>query len=164
MTAIRLAKIALTAGAGLLFLIVGFDNCIDYGTNFDVVKHILAMDMIPPGGAFAGRAITAAGIHHLFYVGIILVEIAGGIVTLAGAARLWRARLAAARDFNHEKSMAVTALAAVFGLYFIGFTTIGGEWFQMWRAGAYNMQEPAYRFIGSVGLVLLFLNQPDEDI
>ena len=38
---------------------------------------------------------------------------------------------------------------------------IGGEWFQMWRAGAYNMQEPAFRFIGSVGLVLLFINQRD---
>lgn len=162
MAPIRIAKIALTAGAGLLFLIVGFDNCLDYGTNFDVVKHILAMDMIPPG-PLAWRAIAATWFHHLAYLGIILVEIAGGVATLAGATRLWRARAAAARDFNREKALAIVSLASVFGLYFIGFTTIGGEWFQMWRAGAYNMQEPAYRFIGSVGLVLLFLNQPDED-
>ena len=162
MASIRLAKIALTAGAGLLFLIVGLDNCLDYSTNFDVVKHILAMDMIPPG-PLSWRAITATWFHHLAYLGIILVEIAAGVATLAGAARLWRARAASAHDFNREKALAVASLASVVGLYFVGFTTIGGEWFQMWRAGAYNMQEPAFRFIGSVGLILLFLNQRDED-
>jgi len=81
MASIRLAKIALTAGAGLLFLIVGLDNCLDYGTNFDVVKHILAMDMIPPG-PLSWRAITATWFHHLAYLGIILVEIAAGVATL----------------------------------------------------------------------------------
>lgn len=162
MAPIRIAKIALTAGAGLLFLIIGFDNCLDYGTNFDVVKHILAMDMIPPS-PLTWRAINATWFHHLGYLGIILVEIAGGVATLAGAARLWRLRAAAASDFNREKALAVASLASVFGLYFVGFTTIGGEWFQMWRAGVYNMQEPAFRFIGSVGLILLFLNQRDED-
>ncbi len=105
MASIRLAKIALTAGAGLLFLIVGLDNCLDYSTNFDVVKHILAMDMIPPG-PLSWRAITATWFHHLAYLGIILVEIAAGVATLAGAARLWRARAASAHDFNREKALA----------------------------------------------------------
>jgi len=160
---VRLAKAALVTGAGLLFLLVGINNLFDYGTNFDVVKHILAMDMIP-SGPFAGRSISASVLHHLFYLGIIGVELAGGAATLIGAMRLWLARNAPAPEFNREKTWALCGLASMFGLYFIGFATIGGEWFQMWRAGAYNMQEPAFRFIGSIGLIMIFLNQPDEEI
>lgn len=160
---LRFAKIVLVAGAGLLFLLVGFNNLIDYDTNFDVVKHILSMDMIPPG-PFAARGIAASSLHHIFYLGIIGVEILGGAATMIGVFRLWRARNLAAEEFNKEKSLALCGLALVFGLYFIGFATIGGEWFQMWRAGSYNMQEPAFRFIGSIGMIMLFLNQPDEDL
>lgn len=163
MRPIRLAKIAIVSGAGFLFALVGFNNLVDYGANFDVVKHILTMDMIP-SGPFAGRAIAASALHHLLYLFIIGVELAGGAATLVGVTRLWRAREAAAKDFNRQKALALCGLASVFGLYFIGFATIGGEWFQMWRAGAYNMLEPAFRFIGSIGLILIFLNQPDEEI
>ncbi len=160
---VRIVKIALVAGAGFLFLLVGVNNLIDYQTNFDVVKHILAMDMIPPG-PFAGRSIAASFLHHAFYLGIIGIELSGGLATMIGALRLWRARNAAAKEFNREKSLAVCGLASVLGLYFIGFATIGGEWYQMWRAGEYNMQEPAFRFIGSIGLIMIFLNQTDEEI
>lgn len=162
MEPVRLAKIALVAGAALLFLLVGINNVIDYETNFDVVKHILSMDMTPPG-PFAGRAIVVSTLHHIFYLGIIGVELVGGVTTLMGAVRLWSVRNAEAKIFNKEKSLALWGLSLVFGLYFIGFATIGGEWFQMWRAGSYNMQEPAFRFIGSIGLIMIFLNQPDED-
>jgi predicted small integral membrane protein len=162
MRPVRFAKTALVAGAGLLFVLVGVNNLIDYGTNFDVVKHILAMDMIP-SGPFAGRAIAVSGLHHLFYIGIICIELAGGVATLTGAVRLWRMRNVGVSEFNRHKTLALCGLASMFGLYFIGFATIGGEWFQMWRAGSYNMQEPAFRFIGSIGLIMIFLNQPEED-
>jgi predicted small integral membrane protein len=46
----------------------------------------------------------------------------------------------------------------------VGFTVIGGEWFQMWRSDGWNMQEPAFRFVGAVGIVLLFLTRGDEDL
>ena len=163
MRPVRFAKTSLVAGAGLLFMLVGVNNLIDYGPNFDVVKHILAMDMIP-SGPFAGRAIAASNLHHIFYLGIIGVELAGGVATLTGAVRLWRARNLGASQFNKHKTLALCGLAWMFALYFIGIATIGGEWFQMWRAGAYNMQEPAFRFIGSIGLIMIFLNQPEEDI
>lgn len=83
---------------------------------------------------------------------------------MIGVLRLWRVRNDSAKAFNREKSLAVCGLAAGLGLYFVGFATIGGEWYQMWRAGDYNMQEPAFRFIGSIGLIMIFLNQSDEEI
>jgi predicted small integral membrane protein len=39
---------------------------------------------------------------------------------------------------------------------------IGGEWFQMWRDGIYNAQEPVFRFIVCIGIAILIVNQPDE--
>jgi len=34
----------------------------------------------------------------------------------------------------------------------------------MWRSDGWNMQEPAFRFVGAVGIILLFLAQGDEDL
>ena len=55
-------------------------------------------------------------------------------------------------------------LVIALSLYFVGFTVIGGEWFQMWRSDGWNMQEPAFRFVGAVGIMLLFLTQGDGDL
>jgi len=159
---IRFAKIGLAASAGVLIGLVAINNIFDYGTNFDVVQHILSMDMIPPG-PLAWRAIKSPTLHHLGYWLIILAEFVSAVLTLYGSWLLWRARGVEASRFNAAKEMAIAGLAVGFLLYFFGFMAIGGEWFQMWRAGAYNMQEPAFRFIGSVGLVMIFLGQRDMD-
>lgn len=157
---IRLAKIAVAAAAGVLILLVAFGNVVDYGTNFDVVKHILSMDMIPPSPLTA-RAITSPALHHLCYGFIIASEFVAAGLTLYGAWLLWRARKSEAAAFNNAKGMAVAGLTVGFLLYFFGFMAVGGEWFQMWRAGDYNMQEPAFRFIGSVGIAMIFLALAD---
>ncbi len=160
---LRYAKIFLTACVGLLALLVGLDNIFDYGTNFAGVQHILSMDTIPPGSPMAWRAIDSKLLHHLTYDFIMAVELGSGALCLAGAWRLLRVRMEEARVFNATKGLATAGLTAALGLYFLGFEIIGGEWFQMWRSNGWNMQEPAFRFIGSVGVILLFLNQRDED-
>ena len=63
--------------------------------------------------------------------------------------------------FNESKDFAMLGVGILFLLYLFGFMIIGGEWFQMWRAGAYNMQESSFRFIVIFGIVMLFLNQAD---
>jgi predicted small integral membrane protein len=159
----RIAKIAVAAAAGVLILLVGLDNLFDYGTNFDVVQHILSMDAIPPT-PLVWRAITSPTLHHLCYGFIILAEFVSAGLTLFGAWILWRARGEAAAAFNRAKGPAIAGLAVGFLLYFFGFMAIGGEWFQMWRAGVYNMQEPAFRFIGSVGVAMIFIALADMEL
>lgn len=158
----RLSKIAAAAASGVLLLLVAVNNVFDYEVNHDVVRHILAMDKIPES-PLVWRAITNAVLHHALYIGIIAAEFASGFATLTGVARLWTERAADAAVFNAAKSLAVAGVAGGFMLYFFGFMVIGGEWFQMWRAGPYNMQEPAFRFIGALGIVLVFLSLPDQD-
>jgi predicted small integral membrane protein len=38
---------------------------------------------------------------------------------------------------------------------------VGGEWFQMWQSQIWNGQESAFRFIGSIGLILIILSLDD---
>ena len=45
-----------------------------------------------------------------------------------------------------------------------GALCVGGEWFQMWQSKTWNGQEAAFRFVACIGLVLIFLNQPDGEL
>lgn len=157
---IRYAKIALAASAGIFILIVGLDNILDFDANFEVVKHILSMDAV--SGPLTSRAITEPRLHSAVYWFIIGTELVAALLTIFGAWRLWRARELSGGTFCREKAYAVGGLALALWLYLFGFMAIGGEWFEMWRAGVWNMQEPAFRFIGCIGLVLLFVNQRDD--
>lgn len=159
--AVRLLKIIVTASVGILVFIVGLNNILDYSTNFDFVRHILSMDLFLEG-PLRSRAILSTSLHHLFYMAIIFIECAGAIFTLYGAYCLWCARLAASRSFNQTKSQALLGMGSLLILYLLGFMAIGGEWFQMWRDGVYNAQEPVFRFIVCIGIAILIVNQPDE--
>jgi predicted small integral membrane protein len=160
----RIVKILLTASAGVLIVLVGLNNIMDYRTNFEVVRHILSMDTIPKDSPLIWRAMTSPALHHMTYWFIILAELIAGGLCLHGALRMKRALRAGGRSFTIAKETAILGLALGFSLYFLGFMAIGGEWFQMWRSEGFNMQEPAFRFIGGVGLVLLLLCQSDGDV
>jgi predicted small integral membrane protein len=159
----RYAKILLIGCVGVLMLIVGLDNIFDYGTNFSTVQHILSMDTIGADPPFPWRAITNPSLHHAAYAVIIAVELGSAVLCLAGALRLASFAAQSERDFQAAKGLAITGLVAALALYFFGFLVVGGEWFQMWRSQGWNMQEAAFRFVGSIGLILLFVAQSDPD-
>ena len=160
---VRKAKALLTFLLGVFALLVGFDNIIDYETNFVFVQHVLSMDTTFPGNALMWRAITSASLHHAAYASIIASEIAVGLLCAWGAWRVYSARGLAAAPFNAAKAIAIVGLAAGFALYFFGFLVVGGEWFQMWQSQAWNGQEAAFRFAASFGLVLIFVAMEDGD-
>ncbi|MBI1868030.1 MAG: DUF2165 domain-containing protein [Methylocystis sp.] len=157
----RSAKILFVALVGVFGLLTGADNIIDYPTNFEVVRHVMSMDTTSPGGLL-GRAITNATLHHFVYGSIIIAEMCYGAICIFGCLRLVSALRSDAASFEAAKEPAVLGLAIGFALYFFGFMIVGGEWFQMWRSTQWNMQQPAFRFIGCIGLVLIFLRQPES--
>lgn len=163
MIAIRLSKIALVTAAGLFCLLVGYNNIVDYTSNFMFVQHVLSMDTTFPENAVrAGRAIVDPKLHHAAYAIIIMAELATGAICLAGAVRLLAALRMPAERFNAAKTLAVLGLAAGMLFWFFGFIVVGGEWFQMWQSQIWNGQEAAFRFIGSIGLILIFLSLDDK--
>ena len=55
----RLVKTAMVASTALFALLVAADNLLDYGSNYQFVRHVLSMDTTFPGNALMGRAVTA---------------------------------------------------------------------------------------------------------
>jgi predicted small integral membrane protein len=154
----RIIKIVLIGAVGFCGLLTGFDNIIDYPTNLTVVQHVISMDMLPRSSPLLHRAITSAALQRAAYDIIIAAELLYGALCVLGAIQLLTSRAPSART----KELALAGLGLGFALYVFGFLIVGGEWFQMWQAGEWNMQEAAFRFAGMIGLVLIFVALPDE--
>ena len=101
--------------------------------------------------------------HHAFYVGIIAWETANMALFWWAVARLARARRLAASGFNAAKGVAIAALTLSLLMWLVAFLSIGAEWFLMWQSRTWDGREEAFRMFAVVGLVLLFLVQPDVD-
>ena len=158
---LRLSKILLVACAGLLGLVTGLGNILDYGTNFEVVRHVMSMDTTGAGEALMARAIVSDTLHRAVYAAIIGAELVYGGLCLVGAQRLFVALKGSAAAFEAAKSMAAAGLTLGVLLYFFGFMIVGGEWLQMWRSAEWNFQQPAFRFLAALAIVLIFLATPE---
>lgn len=161
---VRIAKVLLVTLIGLFSLLVGVDNIIDYGTNYAFVQHVMSMDTVFPNSTLTWRAITSPALQHAAYAGIIAAELLAGVLCLLGALKLWNARSYFAPEFNAAKGVAIAGLVLGFALWFFGFMVVGGEWFQMWQSQTWNGQEAAFRFIGCIAFVLIFLAQKDDEL
>lgn len=157
---IRASKVLLTWAVAFFASLVVFNNLTDYDSNYQFVKHVLEMDTTFPGNGALWRAIDSPFLHHAFYGFIILVEAAVAVLCWAGGFRLCRSVSDAAR-FNQSKGLAVAGLTLGICLWFTGFITVGGEWFLMWQSETWNGQQAAFRLVVILGIVLLYLIQPD---
>jgi predicted small integral membrane protein len=146
MLAIRLVKIAMVASTALFALLVAFDNLVDYGSNYEFVRHTLSMDTTFPGNALMGRAITQPALWSIGYWLIILTEAVVGLILAFAAVQLAANARSRASRFNAMKKFAVIGAGLGFLLWFTGFMVVGGEWFAMWQSKAWNAQEAAFRF------------------
>src|SRR6516164_4129344 len=81
----RITKIAMTAALAAFALIVAYDNIIDYGSNYEFVKHVLSMDTTFAGNALRSRAITDETVWHAAFALIIAVEAVTGLLLAFGA-------------------------------------------------------------------------------
>jgi predicted small integral membrane protein len=161
---LRLSKALLVALVGLLLLLVGTDNVVDYGVNFAAVQHVMSMDTVRADPGAMWRAVTGPALHHIAYAAIIATELASGALCVWGAFSLWKLRRAPAPVFNAGKDMAILGLVIGVVLYLFVFLTIGGEWFDMWRSPTWNAQASSFRFFATAGLVLLFVSQKDDEL
>jgi predicted small integral membrane protein len=160
----RLSKTSLVAAASFFLLLVFFNNLTDYDSNFDFVRHVLGMDTTFPGNKLMGRALTAPAIHHAFYASIIAWEFVSGALLGFGAFKLWQARAASAATWQRAKSVAIAGFSLSLLQWFVAFITVGGEWFLMWQSKTWNGQDAAFRMFACMGIMLVFLTQPDGEL
>jgi len=161
---IRLAKIAAIAALAAYALIVAYDNIVDYGTNYEFVRHVLSMDTTFPGNALMHRAVADETIWRAAYALIIATEGLTGLLLAGGALALLRRLRAPAEAFNRAKGWGVAGLTVGFGLWFFGFMVIAGEYFAMWQSKVWNGQEAAFRISVEILGVLILVVLPDGEL
>ncbi|ABD53440.1 DUF2165 family protein [Jannaschia sp. CCS1] len=161
---VRLCKIAMLLGLASFAFLVTFNNVTDYQSNFAFVQHVLSMDTTFPDNAAMYRAVETPWMWHAGYWMIIAGEGLTALLLLAGAASLFIARNDPAIVFQDRKALAVVGCTIGFLVWFVGFMTVGGEWFLMWQSDIWNGQQAAFRFYMSILVVLIFVMQPDEEV
>ncbi|MBX9577604.1 MAG: DUF2165 domain-containing protein [Chthoniobacterales bacterium] len=71
----RLVKTATVFRVALYFLMVAYDNTIDFNTNVVFVKHVLSMDTTFKSPPVLARAITDASVQKLLYESLTAIVI-----------------------------------------------------------------------------------------
>jgi predicted small integral membrane protein len=140
MLILRLAKIAMVAALAAFAFIVSYDNIIDYGSNYEFVRHVLSMDTTFSGNALMHRAIADPRIWTAAYWLIIATEGLTCLLLAIGALVLLARLNGPAAPFNRAKVWAVAGMTVGFGLWFFGFLVIAGEYFAMWQSQTWNGQ------------------------
>lgn len=162
--AVRISKTLLVASIGLLAAVVVLNNLTDYNVNFNYIQHVLSMDTVLVDSRLTWRAIASPRLQQIAYLAIIAIEAAIALLCLGGAVRLGQTLSSSGATFNRAKATATYGLTLAFLFWFVGFMVVGGEWFTMWQSADWNGQQPAFRFIGCVGFVLLYLSLADDDL
>jgi predicted small integral membrane protein len=80
-----------------------------------------------------------------------------------GGLRLAETVRGTAPAFNRAKGVAIAALTLALLMWLVAFLSVGGEWFLMWQSKMWNGQDMPARMFAVIGIVLLFLAQPDTD-
>ena len=164
--AIRLSKVVMAGGMALWAFLVTLNNVTDFQSNFVFVQHVLSMDTVFPETTLKWRAITDPTIQAVAFWVIIAVEALTSLAVLAAAwcmaTKLWASKA------EFQKAKAVTAIGIVlgFGLWFIGFIAIAGEWFVMWQSSTWNAQDDSFYFvitILAIGIYVFLDNDGNPD-
>ena len=164
MVLIRLAKVTMIGSLAAYAFIVAYNNVVDYGSNYQFVRHVLSMDTTFPGNALMHRAITNESVWRVAYALIMAMEGLTALLLAMGAVMLLGRLRAPAEVFNRSKVWAVAGLTVGFALWFFGFTVIAGEYFAMWQSKEWNGQEAAFRITTEILTVLIFVSLPDRDV
>jgi predicted small integral membrane protein len=159
----RLSKSLLVAAVAFYYTLVVFNNITDYNSNYQFVHHVLTMDSTFPGNNGMWRAINSRLIHTLFFLSIIAWEAVTALLCWAAAAHLFAAQKKSAAEFKRAASFAIGSLTVGLLMWFVAFLSIGAEWFLMWQSRNWNGQEAAFRMFSILGIILLYLAQPEAE-
>lgn len=158
---LRVSRALLVAAVGFYYTLIVFNNCADYGTNYQFVQHVMAMDTVFPGNHGMWRATQSPWLQKVFYDGIIAWESVAMVLCWTGSVRMLRALRAPAEAFHKAGGIAAAGLTTGLLLWLVAFLSVGGEWFLMWQSHTWNGQEAALRMFTVTGIVLLVVIIPE---
>jgi len=160
---VRIAKLALVFALAIFYSLVVLNNTTDYDSNYQFVRHVLMMDSTFPGNRGMWRALNSPVWHTVLYLSIISWETVSTILCWWGGLMMLRALRQTPAGFRQAKRIAISALTFSLLMWFVVFLIVGGEWFLMWQSKLWNGQDAAFRMFTVIGLILLFVAQPETE-
>ena len=160
---IRLIKVALAAFASLMCLFYAAQNLANLQAAYGFVAYVTGMaDHIAYTDHF-GPAVTSPILVWFMLSVIIGLELLAGLFLGKGAVDLFRARNAAADDFNSAKLFAIAG-CGIGVLVWLGlFGALAGAYFQMWQTEAGNRAlAGSVWYSMQLGLVWILLALKDD--
>jgi len=160
---IRLLKAVLVICVGLQALFYGLQNIVNLDAAYAVVSTVLSMADHGYYTHHFGPPITISVLIWIALAVIILAELVAGLLCLKGSFDMLRRRRGTAAEFTASKHYALLGCGVAVALWLGLFMAIGGAYFQMWQTElGINSLEGAFMYATSSGIVLLFVNMPDE--
>ncbi|WP_392562024.1 DUF2165 domain-containing protein [Orbus sturtevantii] len=158
----HLSKATIAFFVGFFCLLVGYDNIIDFNTNYQFVNSVLSMDKMEPffsdNPTLEARAIVNPTFHLFAYWVIIIGELFTGLICMSASLYMF-ASINKPRFVTGQVIYLVGATFAVL-LWYFGFAVIGGEYFSMW-ANKMNGQMKAYTFSMFILITAIYVYMPE---
>lgn len=129
----RFLPIALVLGVGCNEFFHALFDLFDYEYKVKLVGMVISMDKTG-GNADAWRGIDSPIAAYVAYAGIWCTHAIGGVVTLAGAYRLFRAGTQDNAAIDKAYALAEVGIGIAAALYLVGFIAIASGWFLMHTA------------------------------
>ncbi|MGB0894079.1 MAG: DUF2165 family protein [Parashewanella sp.] len=160
----HLSKAIIAFCVAIFCLMVGYDNLIDFNSNYGLVNKVLSMSGMPAWfdpSPIASRAITDPSLQLLFYIAIIAGEITAGVIMLV--ASLIMLRNVSQPSFQLGQSLYIMGTTVALLIWYLGFAIIASEWFAMWASSG-TTQMKAYSFSTFILLSMCYVMLPSEKI
>lgn len=159
---VRLVQIfvilAVAAYASLVFL----GNLMDYNSNYQFVKHVLAMDTTFKDNALMWRSITNESFVTASYWFLIAIEGVIALLAWISGIKMLRAFKKPYEVFTNAKTLGYYSFMLGFLLWFVGFVCLGSEWFAMWQSEIWNGKQTAMDITSVLGIFLIIFMMPVE--
>ncbi|RFF28828.1 MULTISPECIES: DUF2165 domain-containing protein [unclassified Wenzhouxiangella] len=160
--AIRILKIVLVICVGLQALFYALQNIVNLEAAHSVMTAVLSMADHEYYPNHFGPPVTGVLVWVALWI-VILGELLAGILCLKGSFDMLRRRQDTPAVFAHAKQWAVVGCGVAVAVWLGLFMAVGGAYFQMWQTElGINSLEGAFMYAVSSGIVLLFVNMPDE--
>ena len=159
---LRIVKILLIATVAAWGFVGAFGNFADWTGTVGGVEAATSMATWE-GGADSWRATTNPAIVMAGAIGIPLLKLASAALCALGAWSMWLARGRRAQ-FEKAKSLGIAGCGIAMLLLFGGWIVVAESWFEMWRSDAMRgpALEAAFRYLGCIGLIAIFVAMRDE--
>ncbi len=160
--ALRITKAVLILLVGLWGLIGGIQNFALIGSGFDAVAAVLNPDPSEVSGLASWQSIENPLMIWIAWAVIPVSKLGGAAFCFLGAYRMWRSRSENAESFKKAKSFALVGCGIIIAMLFGGFIVAAEIYFLQWQTELGAMALPvAFRYIGCIGIIAIFVQQPE---